>query len=162
MKCPYCRQTLIRSSSSLSTWVDFGVRFAESARVFVVSRVRGDSLREMAKQFIDPDSRPQAGEFDRLCPYCRRGRVSRDRRLLSLDLAVVLAGLTRAAVEARAQGRGPLERIAELVLDADRLADEFEADVIVHDDEGEEDEPVDDFDADAEDFDRELGDVADW
>ncbi len=96
--CPYCRQAEISAvPSRWSIMADVAAKGLGVLRVYLEIRT-DDSFdwRKVGKALVSQDSLPVASEYDRRCPYCRRGHVTRSsEESIWPDSAARVLGLVR-------------------------------------------------------------------
>lgn len=120
--CPYCAQAEIGKSKGKMLFADVAARGCGFARQFFEMQSNPSiSIKEKLQGFVDPSTLPIANEHDRLCPYCRRGHVTRQaRKSLWIDVVARVAGIMRLVVDANQSTESiPWYRLAMLAVDPD-------------------------------------------
>jgi len=77
--CPYCRQAEIAAvPSRWSLLSDVAAKGLGVLRIYLEIRTDDEfDWKKIGKALVSQDSLPVATEYDRRCPYCRRGNVTR-------------------------------------------------------------------------------------
>lgn len=114
MTCPFCNQGELTETEGV---FDLLARLLGEARLALEARARGLSLRDTAQTLVSGE-RWDGGAFGRVCPYCRRARLSVSTdRILPLDCAALVLGGARRYWSAGNGRRLSWKESAQLVLD---------------------------------------------
>ena len=120
--CPYCHQAEISERSSARLWADFIAKALGQVRIFFEVREQPNfGIKKLLKALVDSDSLPLASKQDRLCPFCRRGYVTRKSAdSIWLDLCVRLMGMGRTYLELRGNREDfPIRELALVIVEGD-------------------------------------------
>lgn len=114
LTCPFCNQGELTETEGV---FDLVARLLGEARLALEARARGLSLRDTAQTLVSGE-RWDGGAFGRVCPYCRRARLSvSSDRILALDCAALVLGGARRYWQAGSGRRLSPKETAQLILD---------------------------------------------
>lgn len=118
MKCGYCETANVPRGNPLA---DVAAKALGALRILMEMRADGATMMDIMTAF-QTGKIPIATESDRVCPYCRRGVVTRQaKESLYLDLLARAFGLSRAWTHLRAQEDFGLQSIIRWIVEGDAV-----------------------------------------